>query len=88
MGSALSRTFCIALLIEINSQPFRPNSNNYDVAWFMRKGSPHVGLPREDRTTARPLSMDEQMKLIAVAIASENQGVKDLIARLAVPQPH
>jgi hypothetical protein len=34
------------------------------------------------------LSMDEQMKLIAVAIASENQGVKDLIARLAVPQPH
>ena len=36
--------------------------------------------------TAPPLaqlSEDEQMKLIAVAIASENQGIKDLIARLA-----
>jgi hypothetical protein len=31
-----------------------------------------------------PLSEDEQMKLIAVAVASEDQGIKDLIARLAV----
>ena len=30
------------------------------------------------------LSEDEQMKLIAVAVASEDQGIKDLIARLAV----
>ena len=30
------------------------------------------------------LNEDEQMKLIAVAIASEDQGIKDLIARLAV----
>jgi hypothetical protein len=30
------------------------------------------------------LSEDEQMKLIAVAVASENQGIKDLVARLAV----
>jgi len=30
------------------------------------------------------LSEDEQMKLIAVAVASEDQGIKELIARLAV----
>ena len=30
------------------------------------------------------LSEDEQMKLIAVAIANGDQGLKDLIARLAV----
>jgi hypothetical protein len=40
-------------------------------------------LVYKDRITP-PLTEDEQMKLIAVAIASEDQGIKDLIARLAV----
>ena len=30
------------------------------------------------------LSEEEQMQLIAVAVASEDQGIKDLVARLAI----